>query len=213
MVSCALLCLLVVASGGRGWGKPESRGSAAPPGPQAHWATDPVGGREPLDMKVVVGSSLENQTPVFVQKMGCVVFVIPNDENVYLHGTPSRSLFRRARRDLSHGCIRVEHPAELAEWVLRDVPGWDREHIDEAMQGEQPTTVELEEPLTVVLFYDTLQVTGDAVVSFTSDIYGHDAELDRALAHGYPYPEAAPVTVRASAGNSRVSSSSSAGRR
>ncbi len=255
------------------------------------WATDPVGGREPLNMKVVVGGSLENQTPVFVQHMGYVVFrpywnvptsiaareivpharrdrswlerqgfeivasyaedagplpatretldeveagtllvrqepgprnalglvkfVFPNHENVYLHGTPSRSLFLRARRDLSHGCIRVEHPTELAEWVLRDVPGWDREHIEQAMQGERPTTVKLGEPLTVVLFYDTVQVTADGAVHFANDIYGHDAQLAQALAHGYPYPEAPPPAAGEgqARGPGRVSSSSSGGRR
>ena len=61
--------------------------------------------------------------------LGLVKFVFPNDDNVYMHGTPRRQLFRRARRDFSHGCIRVENPVGLAEWVLRDQPDWTRERI------------------------------------------------------------------------------------
>jgi hypothetical protein len=78
--------------------------------------------------------------------LGLAKFIFPNDENVYMHGTPAPALFARVRRDFSHGCIRLEDPAALAEWVLRDQPEWTREKIDEAMQGQRPTQVNLREP-------------------------------------------------------------------
>ena len=74
------------------------------------------------------------------------------------------------------------------EWVLRDQPEWTRERIEAAMQGERPTRVNLKQPLTVVLFYDTVHVNSEGVVFFVDDIYGHDRELDAALKRGYPYP-------------------------
>jgi murein L,D-transpeptidase YcbB/YkuD len=105
-----------------------------------------------------------------------------------MHGTPAQALFSRARRDFSHGCIRLEDPARLAEWILRDQPEWTRAKIDAAMQAERPTRVNLKPPLPVVLFYDTVHVNSDGVVFFVNDIYGDDRQLDAALAQGYPYP-------------------------
>ena len=67
--------------------------------------------------------------------LGLVKFVFPNDENVYMHGTPAPQLFSRYRRDFSHGCVRLEDPVALAEWVLNDQPEWTRDRILTAMQG------------------------------------------------------------------------------
>ena len=105
-----------------------------------------------------------------------------------MHGTPAQKLFSRARRDLSHGCIRLEDPARFAEWVLRDQPEWTRANIDKAMQGDRPTHVSLTQDLTVVVFYNTAHVNSEGVAYFVDDIYGHDAALDSALRRGYPYP-------------------------
>ena len=129
------------------------------------------------------------QKPGPRNSLGLAKFIFPNRENICMHGTPAPYLFARTRRDFSHGCIRVEDPAGLAEWVLRDVPGWTRTRIDEAMQAERPTRVNLREPLGVVIFYDTVHVNSENVVHFVGDIYGHDRTLDEALERGYPYPE------------------------
>jgi hypothetical protein len=72
--------------------------------------------------------------------------------------------------------------------VLRDSPEWTRERIDAAMQGTRPTQVNLKEKLTVFLLYDTAYVDSKGVVSFADDYYGHDAQLEKALRQGYPYP-------------------------
>ena len=72
--------------------------------------------------------------------------------------------------------------------MLRDQPEWTRARIDAAMQGTRPTRVNLKEPLTVILFYDTVHVNSEGVVFFADDIYGDDRQLDAALERGYPYP-------------------------
>jgi murein L,D-transpeptidase YcbB/YkuD len=147
---------------------------------------------ENLD-KLVAGTLHIRQKPGPRNSLGLAKFIFPNDENVYMHGTPAQQLFSRARRDFSHGCIRLEDPARLAQWVLRDQPGWTPERIEAAMQGERPTRVDLQKPLKVVLFYVTAHVDSEGVVHFVDDIYGHDAILDDALRQGYPYPTAAPT--------------------
>jgi murein L,D-transpeptidase YcbB/YkuD len=138
---------------------------------------------------VLAGRLFVRQKPGPRNSLGLAKFIFPNAENIYMHGTPARQLFSRTRRDFSHGCIRLEDPARLAEWVLRDNPGWTRERIDKAMQGDRPTQVNLRERLRVVIFYDTVHVNSEGVVHFVSDIYGHDRALDEALARGYPYPQ------------------------
>lgn len=117
--------------------------------------------------------------------LGLVKFVFPNDDNVYLHGTPATRLFGRPRRDFSHGCVRVEDPAALAQWVLAEQPDWTRERIEATMQGTVPSVrVTLVSPLTVILFYTTAMVMpGEPGVRFADDIYRHDARLERALAN------------------------------
>jgi len=138
--------------------------------------------------KVAAGTLFVRQRPGEKNALGLVKFIFPNSENVYMHGTPAQALFARARRDFSHGCIRLEDPARLAQWVLRDEPGWTRERIDAAMKGDRPTQVNLKRKLTVFLFYDTAYVDSKGVVFFADDYYGHDARLEKALGHGYPYP-------------------------
>jgi murein L,D-transpeptidase YcbB/YkuD len=142
---------------------------------------------ENLD-KVAAGKLFVRQKPGERNSLGLAKFIFPNSENVYMHGTPAQQLFSRARRDFSHGCIRLEEPARLGEWVLRGNPQWTREKIEAAMNGTRPTRVNLEEKLTVILFYDTAYVDSSGVVHFADDYYGHDAKLEKALAGGYPYP-------------------------
>jgi murein L,D-transpeptidase YcbB/YkuD len=115
--------------------------------------------------------------------LGLIKFVFPNQEDVYMHGTPAQSLFARSRRDFSHGCVRVKDPVALAEWVLRDRPEWTRERILAATNGSETIRVKLPQPIQVILFYTTAAVMPeDRTIWFAEDIYRHDAKLDRALA-------------------------------
>ena len=129
------------------------------------------------------------QKPGATNALGLVKLIFPNEYNVYLHDTPSTQLFSQTRRDFSHGCIRVEKPAELAAWVLRDKPGWSLEKVQAAMKsGKDNLQVDLTSPIPVLILYGTAVVDPDGQVHFFDDIYGYDDELKQALAKGYPYP-------------------------
>ena len=132
---------------------------------------------------VATGRLRIRQRPGPWNSLGPVKFMFPNAHNVYLHGTPAQQLFDRTRRDFSHGCVRVEDPTGLAEWVLREKPGWDRSRIEDAMLDGSRVSyhVSLPRPLTVVLFYSTAFVEEDGTVRFARDIYGHDRRLEAAL--------------------------------
>lgn len=131
--------------------------------------------------RVASGKLTLRQRPGGKNSLGLVKFIFPNTNNVYMHGTPSQKLFSRARRDFSHGCIRLEDPTRLAEWVLNENPAWTRERIEKAMAGDRPLQVNLETPIPVVIFYDTVLVDANGVVHFSDDYYRHDARLDAAL--------------------------------
>ncbi len=134
------------------------------------------------------GKLAVRQKPGPTNALGLVKLIFPNEFNVYLHSTPSPELFSRSRRDFSHGCIRVEKPAELATWALRNNPGWTLEKVQQAMQsGKDNVTVNLLKRVPVFIVYGTALAYENGDVHFSDDIYGHDARLAAALAKGYPY--------------------------
>ena len=135
------------------------------------------------------GRLMVRQQPGKSNSLGLVKFIFPNENNVYLHSTPAQELFSRSRRDFSHGCVRVEKPAELAAYLLRDQPPWTLEKVQQAMQsGPDNQQVNLKTPVPVVIFYLTAVVEEDGSVHFFDDIYGHDKSLNAVLAKGPPYP-------------------------
>jgi len=133
------------------------------------------------------GQLFVRQKPGPKNALGLAKFIFPNTYNVYMHDTPSTELFEKSVRDFSHGCIRLERPADLAVWVLRDNPGWTPERVRAAMNGTMTQQVNLAHPIPVLILYGTVIVLEDGVVHFYDDIYGHDAALEKALATGYPY--------------------------
>jgi murein L,D-transpeptidase YcbB/YkuD len=134
------------------------------------------------------GKLFVRQKPGPKNALGLVKFIFPNSYNVYMHDTPAAELFAQSKRDFSHGCIRLEKPAELAAWVLRDNPGWTPERIRAAMNGSTTQQVNLAHPIPVLILYATVIVLEDGIVHFYDDIYGQDAGLDKTLTKGYPYP-------------------------
>lgn len=134
------------------------------------------------------GKLFLRETPGPRNSLGLAKFIFPNNYDVYMHGTPEQELFSKSRRDFSHGCIRLERPADLAAWVLRDTPGWTAERIRAAMNGSTTQQVNLPHPIPVLIVYATVIVTEEGIVQFYDDIYGHDAALEKALEQGYPYP-------------------------
>ncbi|ACU90669.1 L,D-transpeptidase family protein [Desulfomicrobium baculatum] len=113
--------------------------------------------------------------------LGDIKFIFPNKDSIFLHHTPTTHLFEKQRRDLSHGCIRVEDPVGLAKFVLQHDQVWGEERIREAMSAGVSSTLRLREPPQVVLAYNTVQVKNGGRVHFFQDIYGQDKLLDQAL--------------------------------
>jgi len=134
------------------------------------------------------GKLFIRQTPGPKNSLGLVKFIFPNSYSVYMHDTPAQEFFAKSRRDFSHGCIRLEKPAELAVWVLRDNRGWDMDRVRGALNGSPNQQVNLAHPIPILIVYGTVIVTEDGLVHFYDDIYGHDAALEKVLAKGYPYP-------------------------
>ncbi len=121
--------------------------------------------------------------------LGRVKFMFPNKFNVYLHDTPSQELFSKTTRAFSSGCIRLERPIDLAEYVLRGNLNWGRERILAAIGKNVEQTVPLPEPIPVHVLYWTAWVGEDRAVHFRSDIYGRDNLLDKALSEEPPRSE------------------------
>ncbi|SHK70033.1 L,D-transpeptidase family protein [Hymenobacter psychrotolerans] len=163
-------------------------------------AADPHGTLDRLDMEVVKGSG-SKATPVDPgsinwasltpatwkytlrrrpgpkNDLGDVKFIFPNSNDVYLHDTPNDQLFSQAKRGFSHGCVRVEEPLKLAEYLLRNKPGWDMAKIEETIAAGEEKYVSLKEHLPVYLVYFTAWVDQSGNVHFRDDIYGHDKSL------------------------------------
>jgi murein L,D-transpeptidase YcbB/YkuD len=122
-----------------------------------------------------VKSLVFRQKPGAKNALGHVKFLLPNQYDVYLHDTPADSLFSRQGRALSHGCVRLDQPEALAQYLLRDNPQWDNAKIKEAMQQEEETHVALKVPLPVYIVYFTAWPRTDGGVDTWPDVYGYDA--------------------------------------
>lgn len=128
------------------------------------------------------GTHRARQKPGPGNALGAVKFAMPNPDDIYLHSTSARELFKRSRRDLSHGCIRVEKPQELAQFVLAGKPEWSAAAIEEAMAPDSPSrTVSLKTPIPVILFYTTAIADREGHAIFSPDVYRRDPVLEQAL--------------------------------
>ncbi len=149
-----------------------------------------IRGKEVLDLRSINWANYGpgnfpfqlRQQPGPKNALGRVKFMFPNEHNVYLHDTPSRSLFARSERAFSHGCIRVSQPLDLAEQLLvaGGVSGWGMDRINKTVATEKNTVVKLAKPLPIHLTYLTAWVD-ETGVNFRKDIYKQDAKLLAAL--------------------------------
>jgi murein L,D-transpeptidase YcbB/YkuD len=122
--------------------------------------------------------------------LGRIKFDIPNRFDVYLHDTPTRSLFKRAVRTASHGCIRVERADDLALHVLADsTEGWTRRRLADAIASRGPSRIPVARALAVYILYWTAFVDPEGVVHFRDDVYGRDRRLADMLASRAAGPE------------------------
>jgi L,D-transpeptidase YcbB len=137
-----------------------------------------------------VGELTVRQKPGPQNALGLLKIIFPNQYDVTLHDTPEGvDMFSGGSHARSHGCIHVYEPAQLAAWLLRDKPEWSLERVEHAMhEGRDNLTVHLTKPVPILLVYITAVVEENGEVHFYRDIYGHDQELETALAKGYPYP-------------------------
>ncbi len=114
------------------------------------------------------------QQPGKSNSLGLVKFIMPNKMSIYLHDTPNHNLFNKTNRALSHGCVRLDDPDKLAEYLLKDQKDWRMETIDKAMKSDHSQTVFLTIPYPVHIEYFTAWVDDNGLVNFREDIYGHD---------------------------------------
>ena len=158
-----------------------------------HIARDPgYADREGFEV-VRSGSRVEvRQRPGPKNALGKVKFLFPNRFDVYLHDTPSRSLFSRTVRSFSHGCIRLEKPVELAEYLLKDDPAWTPQRIAAALARGREQWVTVPRPLPVHLVYWTAWVDDAGTAQFRDDLYGRDKPLLEILGKDEPQGVAAP---------------------
>lgn len=131
--------------------------------------------------KVLSGKYRLRQNPGPGNALGRIKFLFPNKHSVYLHDTPNRGFFKKAQRNFSHGCIRVEKPLELAEFVLSSNPSWTQNTIQSSINKMKTKTVHLDESITVYILYFTTWVDNEGTVNFHKDIYGLDKTLYNAL--------------------------------
>lgn len=138
------------------------------------------------------------QLPGKWNALGHIKFMFPNHFHVYLHDTPNRNLFNRPQRDLSHGCIRVEKPLELAALVLQDDPSWTRKRVEDLIAMKKRRVVNIPNYWMVHLLYWTAWVDDDGEVQYRADIYDRDPILWQALAQtdSNPYPGALKLSER-----------------
>ena len=137
--------------------------------------------RQNMVYQDVDGGRVLEQLPGPRNSLGQVKFEMPNPDDIYMHDTPEQRLFGLSRRYISHGCIRVEDPRELAR-ILLDSDQWSRDAIDAAIATGATQRIPLTKSLPVYVLYWTAFVDPDGTVEFRDDIYGRDRRLAEALA-------------------------------
>lgn len=120
------------------------------------------------------------QDPGNRNALGRIKFMFPNKFNIYIHDTPSKSLFARSQRSFSHGCIRTEKPFDLGEVLLGD-DGWTKPRLLSVRSTGKRRVIKLKDPIPVHLTYLTAWVNKDGSTHFRRDIYGRDKVLKKAI--------------------------------
>ena len=124
------------------------------------------------------------QPPGDANVLGIVKFLFPNKHSVYLHDTPTKRLFSEKVRTFSHGCMRVRNPVQLAEVIMAEDKGWDKEQVNELITtGPEDNDITLDKPLPVHVTYFTLWVADNGEVKSFADVYGHEKRIILGL-HG-----------------------------
>ena len=114
--------------------------------------------------------------------LGRIKFIFDNPFDIYLHDTPKRAPFKYATRSVSHGCVRIEEPMRMVDFLQRGSDKWDRAKIEAYLQGSKVTkTVYLDRKIPVYVDYNTVWVDNHGVIQYRDDVYGKDAEVKKAF--------------------------------
>lgn len=120
------------------------------------------------------------QPPGAKNALGRIKFLFPNKHAIYMHDTPSKSLFKRDARAFSHGCVRIHNPMEFADALLVQQKDWNAARIKKLVGGRE-ATINLDEHIPVHLVYFTSILKEDGTIGYVSDIYGHDSKMAKIL--------------------------------
>lgn len=126
------------------------------------------------------------QNPGPKNALGRIKFMFPNKHAIYLHDTPSKSLFGKTARAFSSGCIRIENPYDFGVLLLNN-DQWDKDRILETVETGKTTSVSLDRPVTVILLYWTVNTTAEGDIIFKKDIYARDAKVLAALQRPFQF--------------------------
>jgi murein L,D-transpeptidase YcbB/YkuD len=137
------------------------------------------------------------QKPGRANALGELKFMLPNDLNIYLHDTPADHLFSRSSRAFSHGCIRLEHPRELARYLMKQVTDASPDDLDDFIASGKEKRIDFTEGVPVYIVYFTGWAASDGSVRFYPDIYGQDRRLDPDARRKLETPAGAPATTQA----------------
>ncbi len=145
-------------------------------------------GGKPLDWRKMDWSKEDirnyevTQPPGGISALGVVKFSFPSQHTIFMHDTPDKWMFRHTQRTLSHGCLRVQKPVELAEIMLREGNGWTREKMLEQMKsGPLNNEVEIQKKIPIHLVYFTAWVDDKGKLKQFYDVYGHERRVTQAL--------------------------------
>lgn len=122
------------------------------------------------------------QPPGGQNVLGIVKFAFPNKHDIYMHDTPSKSLFNSEVRAFSHGCMRVRDPRKLAEVLLREDKGWDGQRVAQSIGAPEEVRIGLSKKIPVHVTYFTAFVDENGKIATRNDLYGHDTRITDALA-------------------------------
>ena len=132
------------------------------------------------NMEIVNGQVRQKPGPD--NSLGLVKFMFPNPDDIYMHDTPSKTLFDFEKRTFSHGCINVKMAKELAAAMLKDYPEWTPDKIDKAMAGKTENSFKLAKKVPIYITYFTSLVNENGEIGFYQDVYEKDSELNNILA-------------------------------
>jgi murein L,D-transpeptidase YcbB/YkuD len=131
------------------------------------------------NMEMVNGQVRQKPGPD--NSLGLVKFMFPNSDDIYMHDTPSKTLFDFEKRTFSHGCINVKMAKELAVAMLKDYPEWNQAKIDKAMAGKVENSFKLSKKVPIFITYFTSLVNENGEIGFFQDVYEKDAELNNQM--------------------------------